>query len=115
WGFLALRSARHVPFFAISAAPVLAAGLSDLWNARVARAGRGSAVEVFQQLGRELGSRMRVSAWLPASAAIVLAAAPAAGFSNATFPVAAVQANLELMAVRAPIPHILTSDQWADY
>src|SRR6185437_10389395 len=55
------------------------------------------------------------SAWLPASAAIVLAAAPAAGFSNATFPVAAVQANLELLAVRAPIPHILTSDQWADY
>jgi len=115
WGFLALRSARHVPFFAVSAAPVLAAGLSELWNARVARAGRGSAVEVFQQLGRELGTRMRVSAWLPASAAIVLAAAPAAGFSNATFPVAAVQANLELLAVRAPIPRILTSDQWADY
>ena len=33
WGFLALRSARHVPFFAIAAAPVLASAIASVLGA----------------------------------------------------------------------------------
>src|SRR6185436_16107004 len=37
WGFASLRSARHVPLFALVAAPVAAAGAAELWR-RVAEA-----------------------------------------------------------------------------
>ena len=40
WGFLALRSARHVPFFAIAAAPVLASAAARYWARLAGRAGR---------------------------------------------------------------------------
>ena len=40
WGFAALRSARHVPFFAIVAAPVVAAACAAWWRRYSDSAGR---------------------------------------------------------------------------
>jgi len=104
WGFAALRSARHVTMFAIAAAPVVASEASALWT-------KG----VFHDLGRELGAAPRVSLWLPAAAAIALAVAPAAGFPEQHFPVAAVERNRARIAPDGGAPRLLTSDQWADY
>jgi hypothetical protein len=115
WGFLALRSARHVPFFAIAAAPVLAAAAAAYWARVAARSRERSAVRIFWELGREFGRRPRASLWLPLTAAVAMAAAPAAGFPDTVFPVRAVEGNLSLLAPAAAMPRILTSDQWGDY
>jgi hypothetical protein len=99
WGFLALRSARHIPFFAIAAAPVVASAAAAYWA----------------RLAREFGRRPRASVWLPLSAAVVIMAAPAVGFPDAVFPVRAVERNLAQLAPPSAMPRVLTSDQWADY
>ena len=46
WGFLALRSARHVPFFAIAAAPVLASAAAANWARAAARAGERAGLRI---------------------------------------------------------------------
>ena len=115
WGFLALRSARHVPFFAIAAAPVLASAIARYWARLAARAGGRSPLRIFWDLAQEFGRRPRASAWLPLSAAVVMAAVPAAGFPEKIFPVQAVERNLQQLTPAAAMPRILTSDQWADY
>ena len=69
WGFAALRSARHVPFFAIAAAPVLASGCAAYWARLAARAGGRRPLRIFWELAQEFGRRPRVSFWLPLSAA----------------------------------------------
>ena len=115
WGFLALRSARHVPFFAIAAAPVLASGAAAYWARLASRAGGRSPLRIFWELAQEFGRRPRVSLWLPLSAAVVMVAAPGVGFPDTVFPVRAVERNLQRLAPAAAMPRILTSDQWADY
>jgi hypothetical protein len=115
WGFAALRSARHVPFFAIAAAPVLASGAAVYWARLAARAEGRSALRIFWELAQDLGRRPRASLWLPLSAAVAIAAAPAMTFPDMVFPVRAVERNEILLAPPAAMPRILTSDQWADY
>jgi hypothetical protein len=115
WGFMALRSARHVPFFAIVAAPVVASGLARYWAAAAARGSGHGPVRVFWDLALEFGRQARVSLWLPAAAAAVIMAAPAVGFPDTLFPVLAVERNLGQLTPRAAMPRVLTSDQWADY
>jgi hypothetical protein len=115
WGFLALRSARHVPFFAIAAAPVLAEGCAAYWVRLASRAGARSPLRIFWELAQEFGRRPRASLWLPVSAAVAIVAAPGIGFPDALFPVQAVERNLEQLAPGSAMPRVLTSDQWADY
>ena len=115
WGFLALRSARHVPFFAIAAAPVLASAIATYWARLAARAGGRSPQRIFWDLAQEFGRRPRVSVWLPLSAVLVMAAVPAAGFPEKIFPVLAVERNLSRLTPTPAMPRILTSDQWGDY
>jgi hypothetical protein len=115
WGFLALRSARHVPFFAICAAPVVASAAAAFWARLAARAGRGAPLRIFWELAQEFGQRPRASIWLPLAAAVVVMAAPGVGFPDSLFPVRAVERNLAQLAPAAAMPRILTSDQWADY
>jgi hypothetical protein len=115
WGFLALRSARHVPFFAIAAAPVLADGCAAYWARLAARGGVRAPLRIFRELALEFGRRPRVSLWLPVSAALAMAAAPGAGFPDTLFPVQAVERNLAQLAPAPGMPRVLTSDQWADY
>ena len=115
WGFLALRSARHVPFFSIAAAPVLASAIARYWARLAASAGGRSPVRIFWDLAQEFGRCPRIGAWLPLSAAVVMAAVPAAGFPEKIFPVQVVERNLQRLTPAAAMPRILTSDQWADY
>jgi len=115
WGFLALRSARHIPFFAIAAAPVLASGAAAYWARLASRAGTGAPLRIFWELAQEYGRRPRASLWLPLSAAVVIMAAPAVGFPDTVFPVRAVERNLARLTPPSLMPRILTSDQWADY
>uniref|UniRef100_Q01YY8 Glycosyltransferase RgtA/B/C/D-like domain-containing protein n=1 Tax=Solibacter usitatus (strain Ellin6076) TaxID=234267 RepID=Q01YY8_SOLUE len=115
WGFMALRSARHVPFFAIVAAPVVASGIARYWALAAARGGGRAPVRIFWALSQEFGRKARVSLWLPAAAAVMVMSAPAVGFPDSLFPVLAVDRNLGQLTRRAAMPRVLTSDQWADY
>ena len=115
WGFAALRSARHVPLFAIAAAPVAASAAAAAWERAAIRSFAGSAVRIAWETGRDLGRSWRISLWLPAAAAMVTLAAPAAGFPDGPFPVEAVEHNVARLAPAGSMPRILTSDQWADY
>jgi len=116
WGFAALRSARHIPFFAIAAAPAIAGECALWWRGIADRAPSRSARRVFWELGQELGHAPRVTAWLAAGAAVVLAVAGVAtDFPASIFPAQAVDRNLSLLAPPDAAPRILTSDQWGDY
>jgi len=110
WGFAALRSARHIPLFAIVAAPVVASGCAEIWRGAAA-----PALRTWWELGQDLARSARVSLCLPVSAAIVLFSAPSAGFPESRFPVDAVRTNAARLAPANAMPRILTSDQWADY
>jgi hypothetical protein len=110
WGLASLRSARHIPLFAIAAAPVVASGCAAWWRESAA-----PALRVWWDMGQDLARSARVSPWLPVSAAAMLLALPAAGFPDSRFPVEAVRCNLGRLAPTGEMPRILTSDQWADY
>ncbi len=115
WGFLALRSARHVPFFAIAAVPVLASAAASAWERVASLAAARSALRIFWELGQEFGRSPRISLWLPLAAVAAVAMVPATGFPDSVFPVGAVERNLWRLTPGAAMPRILTSDQWADY
>ena len=115
WGFLALRSARHVPFFAIAAAPVLASAAAAHWARLSDAAGRRAPRRIFWELAQEFGSHPRASLWLPLAAVVMIVAAPRVGFPDSIFPVQAVERNLAQLAPGGAMPRVLTSDQWADY
>jgi hypothetical protein len=131
WAFAALRSARHIPMFAIVAAPVVAHAsrraastfvsmseasrkLPDI-DTNVDAARPEACATIFWQLGQDLGRSVRITAWLPISAVAILLAAPATGFPDQRFPVEAVRHNTAMLAPGDAMPRILTSDQWADY
>ena len=117
WGFAALRSARHVPFFGIAAAPVLAGVLAGAWRGAAEAADRHSWRRISWDLSCDLGRLGRAGAWLPALAAAGLLAACCrpAGFPESRFPVRAVEWNRQWLTPAGAIPRVLTSDQWADY
>jgi hypothetical protein len=115
WGFAALRSARHVPFCAIAAAPVIATGWARMWR----RARPGSAMRVWWQIGQDLGGRA-ATAWTAVAALGMVAAmaapsARAVEFPATRFPARAVERNAGWLVPAGEMPRILTSDQWADY
>jgi|SRR5271157_919179 len=117
WGFAALRSARHVPFFAMVGAPVAASACAAWWRRHSEGARPKSPGRILWELSQDLGRRWRFSAWCPAAAAALVfftAGAPA-GFPDERFPVAAVDRNARYLAPAAEMPRVLTSDQWADY
>lgn len=116
WGFAALRSARHIPFYAISAAPLLASELSMAWREVSQRAPVGAARRVFWEIGQEFGRSRRVSLWMVFAGCGVLAAAPTGlGFPDQKFPVQAVEQNRNWLTPSGAMPRLLTSDAWADY
>lgn len=117
WGFAALRSARHVPFFAMAAAPVLAGVGAAAWRRAAEAADRRRWRRISWELSRDLGRLGRAGAWLPALAAAALLAVCGrpAGFPESRFPVRAVEGNRRWLAPAGGMPRVLTSDQWADY
>ncbi len=119
WGFAAMRSARHIPFFALVAAPVVASACAGRWRKWAEGAGAQAPGRILWDLSQELGRRAGFSAWLPVAAgALVFFTAGAGaglGFPDARFPVAAVARNAGWLDPRTEMPRVLTSDQWADY
>jgi hypothetical protein len=119
WGFAALRSARHVPFFAMVGAPAVAAACAAWWRDYSAGADAQSPGRILWELSAEFGRRWRFSAWMPVAAGALVfftaGAGAGAGFPDTRFPVAAVERNAGLLAPEARMPRVLTSDQWADY
>jgi hypothetical protein len=115
WGFAALRSARHVPLYAIAAAPLIATECAALWARAAERRSRGSPITIFWQLARDLGRSRHFGVWMPLFAALglwlVLPRAAIADFPSAGFPVDAVARHGDLLRSA----RVLTSDQWADY
>jgi hypothetical protein len=119
WGFASLRSARHIPLYGIAAAPLIASECALWWSRLASRQPVRSVIRVFWDLSHDLGRSRHLSLWTPALGAlalwIVLPQAPLADFPASSFPVAAVNANLDRLGASGAAPHILTSDQWADY
>jgi hypothetical protein len=118
-GFAALRSARHVPLYALAAAPLVAAECAALWQRAAAERGPRSPLRIFWELGQHFGLSRGVGLWGPLAAAVLIAAglgeARIADFPRASFPVAAVEKNRAILTPPGAMPRILTSDQWADY
>jgi hypothetical protein len=116
-GLAALRSARHVPFFSVAAAVVVASECAEWWSAASARRPPRSTVRVLWEMGLQLGRRSALTAWgLPLAAALFVFAIPAVSdFPAKRFPVRAVAAMDAVLAPADTQPRILTSDQWGDY
>jgi hypothetical protein len=115
WGFASLRSARHVPLFALVAAPVVADACAELWRRVAERMGRNSAVALLRDFAVDLGRRPRPTLWLAVPAVLLMTTVAGVGFPDSSFPVNAVERNLTRLAPTGESPRVLTSDQWADY
>lgn len=117
WGFASMRSARHIPLFAVAAAPVIATECARWWGNVARSAGKQSGTRVFWDLSQELGRAKPATVWMAIGAVAVLAVSrgPAMEFPEARFPVRAVERNGEWLAPAGWMPRVLTSDQWADY
>ena len=114
WGMAALRSARHIPLFAVAAAPVLAAECAVWWAAWAGRSGARSAARIFWELGQEFGRSRRISPWTAGLGALALAftlgQTPIRDFPERRFPTGMVSRHPDQVMAR-----LLTSDQWGDY
>jgi hypothetical protein len=119
WGFAALRSVRHVPLYAVAAAPLIASECSALWARAAGRVGRRNAIRLWWDFSRDMGRSRRLGPWsavvLGVTLFAVLPHGTLAEFPQARFPVSAVSRNLDILRPRGGMPRILTSDQWADY
>jgi hypothetical protein len=117
WGFAAMRSARHIPLFAVAAAPVIAREGARMWRSAAESASKRSAVRVFWDVSQALGGARAVTVWtgVLAAAAVVSGTGAARDFPEERFPVTALARNAEWLAPDGRMPRILTSDQWADY
>ncbi len=113
WGHAALVSVRHVPVFAIAAAPAIAEAASRWWRESAAGLPARSPLRALSRMAGEFaGPARRTSVW-PALLVVTLALAPLSrprDFPEAKFPVALVARHPELAGGR-----VFTSDQWADY
>jgi hypothetical protein len=116
WAMAAMRSVRHVPLYAVVAAPVIASECASWWASWSQRSSPGSVARVFWDSGQEIGRSRRLGWWAAVLGALALwLALPQsriADFPAAHFPVAAVSRNLARLTAPA---RVLTSDQWADY
>jgi hypothetical protein len=116
WGHQALGSARHVPIFAMIAAPVVACELTRLWNHWSASASRRSLLGILSALAADSASGFRRgSLWAPLVAVILIALNPAAqwplDFPPQRFPISMVSRH----AGTLKNGRVFTPDQWADY
>lgn len=116
WALAALRSVRHVPLFAVVAAPVIASECAFWWAAWAKGLPPGAVVRALWDSGQEIGRTRRLGFWAVALGALalwlVLPVTPIGDFPASRFPAAAVSSNLARLTSPA---RVLTSDQWADY
>lgn len=111
-----LRSARHVPFFAMAAALVVASEAGLWWSAASDRRPPRAVVRILWEVGLQLGCRSALTVWSAPLAALFLLAIPrVSDFPAKRFPVHALAAMNAVLAPADSQPRILTSDQWGDY
>lgn len=115
WAFASLRSARHAPFFALAAAPVLARTVAAYCLSAAERLGPRSTLAILRDFGGDFSRASRVSVWALAPVVFVFATLPCIDFPRSRFPITAVDRNLARFSAGEKPPRILTSDQWADY
>ena len=125
WAQAALTSVRHVPIFAIVAAPILIGQLSEVWNDWTRYMSRGSILGIVRDLGNEFAAKsLRATVWAPAMVTMLaMSMASSANsevwmddFPKAKFPVSLLnQYAARLNPVTGPMPRIFTSDEWGDY
>ena len=119
WAHAALVSARHVPLYALVAAPICAEQVSRWWTAWSSGFDRRSVLGTLRDCLRDFSAGpQRSSLWVPA-VLLGLSLYPWDGprdFPGNKFPVTAVERNADVVAPAAgPQPRILTTDQWGDY
>lgn len=116
-GLAALRSARHVPLYAIAAAPVIAGECAAFWRQAAATRGGRAPLRILWESGQDLCRRRSITVWAPVLGALIFALwiGPVREFPASAFPVAAVSTLGPVLVPPGRPPHILTSDQWADY
>ncbi len=114
WAHAALVSVRHVPLFAIVAAPIIAAEASELWCG--VRHGSRSVLGVLRQVGEDLARGAGRLSILPVVCVTALACIDVplrwpATFPEVKFPVAMIDRHAERLAGA----RVFTSDEWGDY
>jgi hypothetical protein len=125
WAQAALTSVRHVPIFAIVAAPILIGQLTEVWNDWTRFKSRNSIAGIFRDLGQEFAAKsLRATIWAPVMVfAMAMSMASSAksdtwldDFPKAKFPVALFnQYSARLAPATGQMPRIFTSDEWGDY
>jgi hypothetical protein len=124
WAQASLSSMRHVPIFAIVAAPILAVQLSEAWNQWTRNQSRKSIAAIIRDLGNEFSRKsLRLTIWGPlAILATGMSMSAAKGdiwpsdFPKERFPSALVNRySADLAPASGQMPRIFTSDQWGDY
>ncbi len=115
WAHAALASTRHVPLYAVVAAPLIAAEVTWLWARSSAHFGQGSVGGILRDCLNDFSRGAgRSSVWVP----VLLLCLSAfhwdwpEDFPSTKFPVRAV-AKRAVVIVCAR--RILTTDQWGDY
>jgi hypothetical protein len=117
WAHFALSSARHIPIFAIFAAPLIAMELTRWVRKWTADAPRNSVAGILTQLSRDLAPAFRRTSLLPAAFVLLLMlSGPSlvrwpSDFPSSEFPTELIGRNADL--IRSS--RIFTQDEWADY
>ena len=73
WGFAAMRSARHIAFYMVAVAPLLATETARIWREWAERSSPGSIRRMSWRLSADLGAISHASFWLPIAAGAVMA------------------------------------------
>ncbi len=121
WAQAALRSVRHVPIFALVAAPVLASELTLMWTKWTALKPNRSVLGLLRDLLNEFPAHCKRTSIWPVALCGLLAVGPfipswPRDFPENKFPIATVNRNLALISGNEGRPsRVLTSDQWGDY
>jgi hypothetical protein len=113
---LALTSARHIPLFAVAAAPLVALEATRLWDGLVLRSEPRSVVRILGSVADGASANFRRWSLLGPLAVLAIAAVPGIAawptdFPQQMFPVRMIAANTPAMVGS----RVLTTDQWADY
>jgi len=116
WAHFSLQSARHIPIYAIFAAPLVAVEVSKAWREWALAQPRRSSGRTLYEFGGDLGRGLRrVTLWPAVFAVALLAVEPPvkwpADFPDSEFPVAVIARNEEVIRGR----RVFTDDGWADY
>lgn len=116
WAHAALLSIRHVPIFAVVAAPALAVTLTGWMDEWAAAAGRGSVARILKSIGEEHAAGLRRSSLLIPALAVLLFAGDwglryPTDFPAAKYPLEAIAKHNEVLRTT----RLFTLDAWGDY